>query len=120
MLRLTDSQLAMIAIAATAVAPEQREQWLRDLADRVDPPIAKIVTDATNIPRRSAAAARQAKARARRRNHQHVYKLVVSDHAMENLIVQFILGGKLSESEALQPRHVARALENLLEEMGRN
>lgn len=65
------------------------------------------------------AAVRQRRSRARRKNNQHVYKLVVSDRAIENLIVQFILAGTLSESEAMQPRHVERALTDLLEEMGR-
>jgi hypothetical protein len=68
MLALTDSALAYLAIAATAVAPEQRERWLRDLADRVDPPtIPVVVTDATNVRRRSPAAARQRRHVARQR-----------------------------------------------------
>jgi hypothetical protein len=109
MLALDDAALARLCIAASAIAPEQRERWLRELAEKLDPPVV-----------RSPATIRQRRLRARRKNHQHVYKLVVSDRAIENLIVQLILGGKLSEREALQPRNITRALENLLEEMGRS
>jgi hypothetical protein len=52
MLPLTDSALAHLAIAATAVAPEARGRWLKDIAAKLDSPRAR----------------RQAKARSRRRN----------------------------------------------------
>jgi hypothetical protein len=51
MLALTDSQLARLCIGATAVAPEDRCRWLRDIAERLDP-----------LPRRLALA-RKARAR---------------------------------------------------------
>jgi hypothetical protein len=38
MLALTDTQLSMLAIAATAVPSSQRGRWLRGVADRIDPP----------------------------------------------------------------------------------
>jgi hypothetical protein len=37
MLALTDSALARLAIAATAIAPEKRAAWLEEIALRLDP-----------------------------------------------------------------------------------
>jgi hypothetical protein len=37
MLALTDSALARLAIAATAIAPENRAAWLEEIAQRLDP-----------------------------------------------------------------------------------
>jgi hypothetical protein len=36
MLALTDSQLGMLAIAATAVPPSQRGRWLKQIANELD------------------------------------------------------------------------------------
>ncbi|HKQ86025.1 MAG TPA: hypothetical protein VJS43_04565 [Candidatus Acidoferrales bacterium] len=36
MLALTDSQLGMLAIAATAVTPSQRGRWLKQIANELD------------------------------------------------------------------------------------
>jgi hypothetical protein len=38
MLAFDDAALARLAIAATAVPPHQRSQWLRRIAERGDPP----------------------------------------------------------------------------------
>jgi hypothetical protein len=38
MLALTDSALAHLAIAATAIDPRHRQRWLRDIAAKLDPP----------------------------------------------------------------------------------
>ena len=55
MLALDDAALARICIAATAVERHGRRRWLKDLAERIDPP-----------PRRVAIArARKARQRAR-------------------------------------------------------
>src|SRR5262245_13996695 len=107
MLALTDAQLADLAIAATAVDHRRRKRWLRDLADRIDPPRA-----------RSPAARRQARVRARRRNGVHVYRLELSDVAVEGLILRSILHGQLTESQALEHRHIEHVLGQLLEEEG--
>ena len=41
MLALTNSQLGMLAIAASAVPPSQRGRWLRKIADELDGDRAK-------------------------------------------------------------------------------
>ena len=111
MLALTDSQLAHLAIAATAVAPEQREQWLREIADKLDPPSIS--------PRaRSPAAVRQAKLRQRRKSGMHYYGMWISDRAADALIMRCILEGRLTEEQATKPRLVTLALAALLEEDG--
>jgi hypothetical protein len=42
MLQLTDSQFAHLAIAASAVETRWRRRWLKDLADRIDPPPRRV------------------------------------------------------------------------------
>jgi hypothetical protein len=69
--------------------------------------------------RRAADRRRQAKARERRRNGVRVYPLPLSDRCIETLIMRFVLSGRLTERQALQPRQINRALADLLEEMGR-
>jgi hypothetical protein len=59
MLALTDSALAHLVIAASAIAPHDRGLRLKDIAAKLDSPRAR----------------RQAKARSRRRNAVHVYRL---------------------------------------------
>jgi hypothetical protein len=43
MLALTDSQLARLCMAATALAPKDR--WLHDIAERLDPPPRRVLRD---------------------------------------------------------------------------
>jgi len=38
MLALTDTQLDMLAIVATAVAPQKPAAWLEQIAQKLDPP----------------------------------------------------------------------------------
>src|SRR5262245_1830882 len=38
MLQLSDSSLALLCIAATTVPHHRRQQWLRELADKIEPP----------------------------------------------------------------------------------
>ena len=92
MLALDDQALARLCISATAIAPEQRERWLRDLADRVDPPMVPPSRPAGALaPRaRTPAARRQARVRQRRKSGVHVYKLELADRATEGLIMKFI------------------------------
>ena len=69
--------------------------------------------------RRAADRRRQAEKRKRRQNGIRCYSLPLSDRCVENLIVRLILAGRLTETQALQPPQVNRALADLLEEMGR-
>jgi hypothetical protein len=69
--------------------------------------------------RRAADRRRQAEQRKRRRNGVRCYSLPLTDRCVERLIVKLILNGRLTEREALQSRHIDRALADLLEEMGR-
>jgi hypothetical protein len=117
MLALTDEGLAMIAIAASAIAPQKRGQWLKRVAQELDPPIPMIGTDATN-GRRSPAAARQARVRQRRRDGVRVYKLEISDRAVEGLITQLVTTRSLTEREALDHQRVEAELARLLEQQG--
>jgi hypothetical protein len=116
LLALTDQGFAHLAIAATAIAPQERARWLREIAAELDPP-----TVPTKIPRREArspAAARQAKLRANRKAGRHSYRMWISDRAVEGLIVRCVLEGRLTEEQAMRPKLVALALAALLEEEG--
>jgi hypothetical protein len=81
MLALTDAALARVIIAATAVPPGRRRQWLRELSAKLDPP-------------RTPAVRRQARWRARQRDGSAVYRLT----------------GRVIEVEALDHARVERAL----------
>jgi len=109
MLALDDAALARLAIAATRIAPEQRQRWLRELADRVDPPRPRA---------RSAAARRQAQLRANRKAGRHCFKLWISDRAIGGLILKCIQEQRLTPEQAIYPQHVKRAIVALLEEEG--
>jgi polyhydroxyalkanoate synthesis regulator phasin len=110
MLALTDAAFARLAIAATAIAPEQRERWLQEIAEKLDPP---VVAD-----NRSPAARRQARVRARRKNGMHHYGLWLSDLAVEGIVTQMVTTGQLSAAEADDPRYIEAMLARLLEEQG--
>jgi hypothetical protein len=107
MLALTDTALARICIGATAIAPHERDRWLKNIAAKLDPPQAP-----------TPAARRQARVRARRRDGVHIYRIEVSDRAAEGLILKFILSGQLTEMQALEHRNVENAMAALLEEEG--
>src|SRR5262249_6117255 len=106
MLALTDAQLAQLAIAATAIAPEDRCRWLHEIAEHLDP-----------LPQRLALArARKARARARQRKGERLFKLV----ANEQLIVGGLIGsGRISERAALDHGNVERVLSAMLTDWGR-
>jgi hypothetical protein len=110
MLSLTDAAFARICIGATGIDPRRRRQWLRDLAQRLDPPRK------TRSP--SPDARRQAKTRQRRKNGLRSYRFDLSDRAVEGLILKFILEGKLTEAEALDHRNVEKAIAAFVEEEG--
>ena len=119
MLALTDAALARICIGASRVSRGRRRRWLAGIADKLDPPpIPTVVAEATNFPRRSPAARRQARVRERRRNGQHVYKLVISDSSVGGLVTQMVATGQLTETEALDHQRVEAELARLLEEQG--
>jgi hypothetical protein len=69
--------------------------------------------------RREATRRRQARHRARQRSGIRVYPLPLTDVCVENLILRFILNGKLTEAQAMQAMHLNRALADLIEEIGR-
>src|SRR5262249_14392560 len=104
MLALTDAAFAHLAIAASAIAPEQRKQWLRDLADRVNPP-------PVSRTKMAPAAIRQRKLRANRKAGKHCYTMWISDRAFCGLIMRLVLDGRLTEQQALKPKLVAQLLE---------
>jgi hypothetical protein len=107
MLALDDAALARICIGATAVAPEDRCRWLRDIAEHLDP-----------LPRRLALArARKARARARQRKGERVFKLVGN----YELIVGGLIGsGRISERAALDHGKVEDVLSRMLMEWGKH
>jgi hypothetical protein len=110
MLAFTDSAFARLAIAATRIAPEQRERWLQEIAAKLDPPpVSRTITPA---------AIRQRKVRANRAAGKHCYRLWISDRAVCGLIMRLVLDGRLTEQQALKPKLVAQALAQLLQEEG--
>jgi hypothetical protein len=97
MLARTDSQLAHLAIAATAVERDQRQRWLR--AHR------------SAAPSPCPSPARKSRQRARPRNGERVFKLV----ANYELIVSGLIGsGRISERDALDHGSVERVLSAML------
>jgi hypothetical protein len=116
MLALTDSALAYLAIAATAVHPGRRRRWLREIAAQLDPPNlgAKEELRQAQTP----AARRQAKVRARRKNGIHIYRLELSDRAVEGIVDMLVAAEKLTEAETLDHRCIETMLARLLEEQG--
>jgi hypothetical protein len=68
--------------------------------------------------RRRAARIRKARQRAREKNGVALYRLVLSNRAVEGLILKFILEGKLSEAQALDHRNVEKAIAAFVEEEG--
>jgi hypothetical protein len=58
MLALSDSALAYLAIAAARIDPRRRGRWLRQIAERIDPPGIE-----QNNAERTPAARRQARVR---------------------------------------------------------
>jgi hypothetical protein len=66
--------------------------------------------------RRAADRLRKAKQRAREKNGVALYRLALSNRAVSGLILKFILEGKLSERQALDPRKVENAITNFVEE----
>jgi hypothetical protein len=101
MLALTDTALARLCIGATAVPHDRRWRWLRDIADRFDPPPPRIL-------------ARRERSRRRRKrchNGDAVFPLVANRDAV---LLALIESRKLSEQEALDRRRVNTALSKML------
>ena len=107
MLALTDEGLGYLVLAASRVSPRKRSRWLRELAEKLDPPVV-----------RRPATVRQRKLRERRKNGVRVYRHELADRAVEGLIMKFILEGKLSEAQALDHRCIERAIAAFVEEEG--
>ena len=108
MLAFSDEGLAHLVIAASRVSWRKRSRWLREIAQRSDPPAVE----------RSPAAARQTRVRARRKNGQHVYKLELAARAVEGLIGMMRATGRLTEREAFDHRRIETELGRLLEQQG--
>jgi hypothetical protein len=101
MLALTDQQLAMLAIGATRIAPDERAAWLEQLARKLDP----------QRPRR--ASARQQRWRARQKNGRAMFRVEANHDA---LLLALIETGRLSEAESCDRRHVERAISIMLDD----
>jgi len=132
MLALDDAALARVCIAATAVPASQRGQWLRDVAERIDPPPRRMLRDlpkakggdiggrkskAGGIDRHLAARARKARHRARQRAGLRVFRLTAS---YELIVGGLIDAGKISERDALKHSNVERVLSAMLTEWGKH
>jgi len=81
--------------------------------------------DARALARRArrGAPSRTPAARSKRRQRAHVGDHYVrgfwlSGYATEALLLQFVLSGRLTESQAMDPRCIDQALRDLLEEAG--
>jgi hypothetical protein len=88
MLALSDQGLAYLVLAAGRVSPRKRSRWLRELAVKLDPPTIATPTVVSPAHVRTLAARRKATERARRKNGLHVYRLELSDHAVEGMPVR--------------------------------
>ena len=113
MLALTDAALARLCIGATRVDPRRRGRWLRQIAERVDPPA--IGQDSAE---RTPAARRKRKERAQHKAGFHYYGMWISDRAVCGLILKCIQEQRLTPEQATYPHHVKRAILELLEEEG--
>jgi hypothetical protein len=109
MLALTDAALAHLCIAATAVPPHKRGQWLARLAATVDPP-RKLANQR----------ARTLRKRARRRAGVRVYHLELPNRAVEGMITALIANGRLTATAAQDQRQLECALARWLVEYGQH
>jgi hypothetical protein len=110
MLALTDSALARLCIAATRVDPRRRGQWLRQIAERIDPQIMNLNDNRDRTP----AARRQAKVRARRRNATRCYTVEIPDQIAEGVITALVATGRLTEIETLDHKRVQAELGRMI------
>jgi hypothetical protein len=101
MLALSDGALARLAISATALPPHARGRWLRQIANRIDPP-----------PQRSDTV-RKARLRQRERSGHIVLQVEVHEH---DLAAAMIEAGLLTEAQALSRADLARALARIAAE----
>jgi len=116
MLALSDEALARVIRAARQVSWKKRHRWLKEIADRLDPPVPTVVPSVTKA--RSPAAARQARVRQRRRNGVHMYRLPLRDVCVEGLLSMMIASGRLTERDALNHQRIEAELARLLEAQG--
>jgi hypothetical protein len=98
---LTDSQLGLLAIAATAVPPSQRGRWLKRIAEQIEPS-----TPAGAAARRARRRVNTRRWRARLRRGAAVYPVEIDRETFD------LLGrvGGLEESKVDDRHAVARAL----------
>jgi hypothetical protein len=110
MLALTDSQLALLAIGVTRYPTAAgRAALLQRFAAVADP----------GPPRRLLhQRARSARARQRRRDKVRAYAVLLSNRAVEGLMQQLIMDGRLSARAAADRACFQAALTRLLEEQG--
>src|SRR5262245_47298263 len=109
MLAFDDAALARLIRRARDVPWRKRRAWLLDVAQKLDPPTGEA---------RTPEARRQAKARARRKNGLHIYRLELSDRAVEGIVDMLIATQKLTDAEAFDHRRIETMLARLLEEQG--
>jgi hypothetical protein len=107
MLALTDAALARLCIGATRVSRGRRQRWLKDIAERIDPP----------PHHRAIVRARQARHRARQRNGIRVFKLEAN---YDLILCGLIDSRRISERDALDQHAVERVLSEMLTEWGQH
>ena len=106
MLALDDQAFALVCIAAGRVPPEQRAEWLQDLAARLDPP-----------PGPSEAAERQRAHRARLKAGRMVLAIEVDDVLVPAALAE---AGLLDLANIEDREAVARAVERLIKMVTHN
>jgi hypothetical protein len=100
MLALTDQALARIALAASAVALEERGSWLQDLSRRLDPP--PVVSPGARYTRRW---------RARGRNGEVLLRVTVDEAAFAVAAVQHgLLSPELADDRTALTAAAEKAL----------
>ena len=110
MLALSDTQLALLAIAATRHSSAAgRARLLARFAAAVDPP-RKLLNGRK----------RSMRARQRRRSGTRVWRLELPDVAVAGMVNALVAGGHLTAAQAQDPRAVERALARQLVEWGKH
>jgi hypothetical protein len=120
MLALTDESLARLAIAATAVPPDQRGQWLRQIAERIERPENAVPKTAEGFPpTRRSSAARKRRYRERQAAGERCYTLTIADRDMDDVIAALIAYERLTESDACDHIKLETALSEAVVDVGR-
>jgi len=116
-LAFTDVGLAYICIAATAIDPRERGEWLKKIAAQLEARAGYAQLDRVDEARRHYELERKRLERLREQNEQVQRKIWLKRRTVEWLIGKFVMDGWLTEEEAEDDRHVDECIAALLDQM---